>query len=369
MKSFVTIWLWLSLLPAAAIAETLRIATYNVENYGPANRMTEGGYRQDYPKPEAEKRALRQVIRGMNADVLVLQEMGGQPYLDELRRDLKAEGLDYPHAALASAADADRHLAMLSRRPLTAVTTHVDLEFKYFGTTERVKRGLLEATMATDAGAVTLFVLHLKSRFTERPDDPLSAIRRAAEATAIRDCVLRRFPVPADARFLILGDCNDNRASRAAAFLQKRGKTEISTLLPAADSRGDNLNYWEFGDYLGIGAGAHSKLSFPHRVLRQTRFRDPATYIKQALAGQCVSSDEEVARSELPFEFMLNTTRLKEGFELERFSERTGLPRSALQAALALAEIRGLIARDLNRAWPTERGFDFLNDLQALFLP
>jgi putative oxygen-independent coproporphyrinogen III oxidase len=144
---------------------------------------------------------------------------------------------------------------------------------------------------------------------------------------------------------------------------------EVSAFARPGHRCAHNLNYWEFGDYLGIGAGAHSKLSFPHRVVRQTRFRDPATYTRQALAGQCVSSDEEVARNELPFEFMLNATRLKEGFELERFSERTGLPRSALQAALALAEERGLIARDFVRAWPTERGFDFLNDLQALFLP
>ena len=232
-------FLWFSFLLTLARAETLTIATYNVENYGAANRMTEAGYRKDYPKPEAEKRALRQVIRGLNAEVLVLQEMGGQPYLDELRRDLKAEGLDYPHAALASASDADRHLAVLARRPLTGVATHTDLELKYFGTTEGVKRGLLEATIATDAGAVTLFVLHLKSRFTDRPDDPLSTTRRAGEATAIRDRVLRRFPTPADARFLIMGDCNDGKTSRAAAFLQKRGKTEISVLLPAADSRGE----------------------------------------------------------------------------------------------------------------------------------
>jgi putative oxygen-independent coproporphyrinogen III oxidase len=144
---------------------------------------------------------------------------------------------------------------------------------------------------------------------------------------------------------------------------------EVSAFARPGHRCAHNLNYWEFGDYLGIGAGAHSKLSFPHRVVRQTRFRDPATYIRQALVGQCVSSDEEVARAELPFEFMLNATRLKQGFELERFSERTGLPRSALQAALARAEERGLLARDFVRAWPTERGFDFLNDLQALFLP
>src|SRR3954464_10987169 len=86
----------------AVEAETLTIATYNIENYGPADRMTEAGYRKDYPKPEAEKRALRTVIRGLGADVLVLQEMGGQPYLDELQRDLKTAGCDYPFAALAA---------------------------------------------------------------------------------------------------------------------------------------------------------------------------------------------------------------------------------------------------------------------------
>jgi oxygen-independent coproporphyrinogen-3 oxidase len=129
-----------------------------------------------------------------------------------------------------------------------------------------------------------------------------------------------------------------------------------------------NLNYWQFGDYLGIGAGAHGKLSFPHRVVRQTRFRDPARYMAQALAGQPIAQDEEVARAQLPFEFMLNATRLKDGFELARFGERTGLSLAALQQGLDAAERRGLLGRDFARAWPTARGFDLLSDLQALFL-
>ncbi len=223
----------------SARAETLTLATYNIENYGPANRMTEAGYRKDYPKPEAEKRALRTAILGLGAEVLVLQEMGPRPYLDELRRDLKSEGCEYPFAELAAASDADRHLAILSKRPLRAVTTHTDLSFTYFKGKETVKRGLLEATVATAAGDVTIFVVHLKSRFTDRPDDPTSAVRRAAEATAVRDRVLQRFPTPAEARFVILGDCNDSRTSKAVGFLQKRGKTEIAKLLPAADSRGE----------------------------------------------------------------------------------------------------------------------------------
>ena len=130
-----------------------------------------------------------------------------------------------------------------------------------------------------------------------------------------------------------------------------------------------NLNYWQFGDYLGLGAGAHGKLTFAHRVVRQTRLREPARYMAAALAGDAVARDVEVARADLAFEFMLNALRLREGFELERFTERTGLPLGAIEAPLAEAERRGLAARDLHRVWPTERGFDFLNDLQALFLP
>jgi len=129
-----------------------------------------------------------------------------------------------------------------------------------------------------------------------------------------------------------------------------------------------NLNYWKFGDYLGIGAGAHSKLSFAHRVVRQVRFREPRLYMDKALAGTPVAQDSEVSRADLPFEFMLNALRLREGFKLQNFSERTGLPLTAIQAGLDEAERKGLIERDFARVKPTERGFDFLNDLQALFL-
>ncbi len=130
-----------------------------------------------------------------------------------------------------------------------------------------------------------------------------------------------------------------------------------------------NLNYWQFGDYLGIGAGAHSKLSFAHRVVRQVRWREPLGYMDHAQAGQAVTQDDEVARADLPFEFMLNALRLREGFALQDFTARTGLPVTAIQAALDAAESRGLIQRDFTHVRPTERGFDFLSDLQALFLP
>jgi len=130
-----------------------------------------------------------------------------------------------------------------------------------------------------------------------------------------------------------------------------------------------NTNYWQFGDYLGIGAGAHSKLSFAHRIVRQVRLRDPQRYMQGALAGQPIASESEVSRADLPFEFMLGALRQRLGFAVSDFTARTGLPLSAIAQGLAQAEAQGLITRDLERVIPTERGFDFLSDLQALFLP
>ena len=243
MRSAAKNCLWFVLLVGVARADTLTIATYNIENYTAANRMTEAGYRKDYPKPELEKQALRKVICSLNADLLVLQEVGPAAYLEELRRDLKADGLDYPHAVLLDGPDADRHVALLARRAPKIIRQYPGLEFTYFGAREKVKRGLLEATFATAAGDLTLFALHLKSRFTDRPDDPQSAIRRAGEATAVRDAVLRRFPEPATAKFLILGDCNDARNATPIQHLLKRGKIEIARLLPAADARGETWTH------------------------------------------------------------------------------------------------------------------------------
>lgn len=129
-----------------------------------------------------------------------------------------------------------------------------------------------------------------------------------------------------------------------------------------------NVNYWQFGDYLGIGAGAHGKLSFPHRVIRQVRYREPRLYMENALAGNATAQSDEVAREQLAFEYMLNALRLREGFSLSLFTERTGLPLSSVEPALQEAQRRGLIQRDLAQVTPTQRGFDFLSDLQQLFL-
>ena len=154
----------------------------------------------------------------------------------------------------------------------------------------------------------------------------------------------------------------------AAVGLQRY---EVSAFAHAGHRCGHNLNYWQFGDYLGIGAGAHGKLSFPHRVLRQVRWREPAAYMHNALAGTPVSNEHEVARRDLAFEFMLGALRLREGFALQTFTERTGMPLSAVRATLDEAAARGWLAIDQTSGLvqPTPLGFDFLSDVQALFLP
>ena len=129
-----------------------------------------------------------------------------------------------------------------------------------------------------------------------------------------------------------------------------------------------NLNYWTFGDYLGIGAGAHSKISFPHRVVRQVRFRQPASYLQRAARGEFLAQSYEVPRDELPFEFMLNALRLTEGVASDSLYQRTGLPLSSIEPKLDAAEQRGLLVRDHLTFSPTPLGMRFLSDLQALFL-
>ena len=144
---------------------------------------------------------------------------------------------------------------------------------------------------------------------------------------------------------------------------------EVSAYARSGHACRHNLNYWKFGDYLGLGAGAHSKLSFAHRVVRQVRFREPALYLEKALAGAFVAQETQVSRSDLPFEFMLNALRLKDGFSLQLFCERTGLPMTAIEKELQLAQAKGWLERDLATVRPSVRGYDFLNDLQSLFLP
>jgi len=229
---------------ARAAGATLTIATYNVENYLLADRMVDGVFRQAYPKPESEKTALRQVIVQMAPDILAIEEMGPQPFLDEFRRDLKQDGRDFPFAVLLEGPDPDRHVAVLAKLPFKEVRPHAELVTSFLGRKEKVKRGVLEVVFADSAGDFSLFVVHLKSRYTENPDDPESAIQRAKEAEAVRDLVLSRYPDPTKGRFIICGDWNDTRGSRPVRAMQKRGRLVIGDLVQAVDSHHETWTYF-----------------------------------------------------------------------------------------------------------------------------
>lgn len=143
---------------------------------------------------------------------------------------------------------------------------------------------------------------------------------------------------------------------------------EVSAYAQPGRQARHNLNYWQFGDYLGIGAGAHTKLSFPHRVIRQARYKQPKAYMEHMRLGNPIQEEAEITRSEMGFEFMLNAMRLSNGVDVNLFAERTGMALNAIESALNAAEARGLLYRDHKTIKPTELGQRFLNDLQQMFL-
>ena len=131
-----------------------------------------------------------------------------------------------------------------------------------------------------------------------------------------------------------------------------------------------NLNYWEFGDYLGLGPGAHGKISFPDRIVREARVRNPDSWMDKALAGGGghVAESRAVPAGDLPFEFMLNALRLKEGVPTHYYADRTGLNLAGIMHQIDAAVGRGLLDPDPARLRATPLGWRFLNDLQEIFL-
>jgi len=154
------------------------------------------------------------------------------------------------------------------------------------------------------------------------------------------------------------------------ATLAVRGYQHYETSAFAQPGRrcAHNLNYWTFGDYLGIGAGAHGKISSPHGIVREVRRRHPRDYLDSAAKNDFMQEQRTVSSAELPFEFMMNALRLNEGFPTRLFEEHTGLPLSSQTDALLLAQRRGLLEVGTERIAPTLQGRRFLNDLLQLFL-
>jgi len=155
------------------------------------------------------------------------------------------------------------------------------------------------------------------------------------------------------------------------ALLEGAGyrRYEISAYAKKDQECKHNLNYWRFGDYIGIGAGAHGKISFPDKITRQVRERHPETYMQAMESkGNALIEAREIPAKDLPFEFMLNTLRLTDGVDTVTFSERTGLPLSVVSKGLNEANKKGLLDSDPNKLKATEQGLRYLNNLQEMFL-
>jgi oxygen-independent coproporphyrinogen-3 oxidase len=165
-------------------------------------------------------------------------------------------------------------------------------------------------------------------------------------------------------------DASSDMQQRIEALLAAHGYEHYETSAFAQPKKRarHNLNYWQFGDYLGIGAGAHSKLSFHDKVIRQMRYKQPQAYLDAVARYAPVQEEHEVALADIAFEFMMNALRLNEGFDSVLFQERTSLSLLSIRNELAEAERRGLLSRDQQCIAPTKLGQRFLNDLLEIFL-
>ncbi len=167
-----------------------------------------------------------------------------------------------------------------------------------------------------------------------------------------------------DQAFEMQHECQ--RLLAAAGF----GQYEVSAYAQPGRQCRHNLNYWRYGDYLGIGAGAHGKLTVGDRIIRTEKPRMPRDYLRRSAEGPgSEGTRRPVPAADLPFEYMLNALRLNEGFTLADFERSTGLAAATVEARLAVLAARELLAEKGGRWTPTELGFRFLNDLQAAFLP
>ena len=233
-------------------AEKIRVASFNLQNYLIMDRVVEGKWMRDYPKPEKEKRALRSILKQVDADVVAFQEIGERPFLNELWMDLNVtKGPVYPHAIWMPAGDAEevRHLALFSKIPVNSIRMHHDIEFPYFGDRKTPDRGVLEVTFDSNGTKWKLFNLHLKSKWTERKDDPEAKIRREREARAIRDSLRKSNPPEMNSHYLVVGDFNDHRNSAPLRRFLQVNDTVLTSMIPCEDSRGHRwTQHWAKAD-------------------------------------------------------------------------------------------------------------------------
>lgn len=222
------------------LGRSVRVATYNLDNYLISDRWIEGQYTNRYPKPEKEKEAIRKVIGIVNPDILVLQEIGGENFLKELQSDLRSEGIDFPYSTVMTGVDPMRHIAVLSKEPFNKITIYDKLTYS-FSKEEKmpVRRGLLELCFICEGIEWSLFGIHLKSRRSDKMTDTESCKQRIGEATVICNKIIERYPEPQKSNYIIIGDFNDYPKSKTLKQFLKFKKKEIAKMLNATDSRGE----------------------------------------------------------------------------------------------------------------------------------
>jgi len=230
---FRAVWLALAVFPALLHAETIRVATYNVENY--LDRPTESRSRAKTPEAKAK---IRESIRALKPDVIAFQEMGSTNALLELRDSLKSEGLDFPHWEHVTGFDTNIHVAVLSKFPFVARRPHTNENFLLSGRRFRVSRGFVEVEIkASPTYAFTLITAHLKSKRPVPEAD--EAEMRLQEAKALRGIVEARLAANPNVNLVVLGDFNDFKNTASTKAVISTGKSKLIDTRPA-ERNGDN---------------------------------------------------------------------------------------------------------------------------------
>ncbi len=276
-------------------AQASRVATLNAHNYGLIDRVIEGQFYTQYPKPEAEKKALHQLLLKVRPDILALQEIGDLSFLKELQADLRRQGLDYPYAIFSPGPDTQRQLAVLSKPEPIKVSRHEKIAFKYFKNYTYVRRGMLELWFKENGKTWALYVVHLKSRYPSNHEKDLDSKQlRKSEAYALRNKI-QSLTLPSTP-YLIAGDFNDHPYSAPLrAFLKKKDLT-LTHMLNAYDSRQES---WTFH---------HSKMEVYSRldyILASTPMlpyiQGPIAHIEDTLPYSLEASDHRLMYVDLVF--------------------------------------------------------------------
>jgi endonuclease/exonuclease/phosphatase family metal-dependent hydrolase len=248
MLKIICLILFSVVLPKVSAApDSLVILSWNVRNYNITDRYIYGNYHFDYPKPEQEKAALRQVVKTLSPDILLLQEVGGDELLYELVMDLESEdSMRYPHYATVTSEDQERKLGIVSAVPFEIIRNDLNgkATFRYFDEDTLVKRGLLEAGVTVGGRDLTIMEMHLKSRITSDKRDPGSEIRREKESRIIRDYIRDLLKDDPDKAILLLGDLNDHPGSDAYRRLTSISGQPLLTEYQLEDESGNMWTYF-----------------------------------------------------------------------------------------------------------------------------